>query len=304
LRILHHGSCFDGAASAGIFARFFRECVAKDPVDVTFTPMDDGDVNACVDFRYTADPRLHWWFDHHISTFQSAAEEAHFRADQSGQKFYDPTAKSCTRFLARTVAEKFGFDISSLQELLHWAEIIDGALFESAVQAVELREPALRLMTWVEANRDRALSERFIADVISKPLAEVVTSPYVAEPLVGLLERHKKNVESVRRLARLEQGVVFTDLSQEPITSVNKFIVYYLHPEARYAVTVLSPGKRMKVSVGSNPWSSVPRTHDIAKLCERYGGGGHPAVGAISLPKGEVERARQIAGELVGILQG
>jgi len=167
LRVLHHGSCFDGASSAGIFARFFRECVARGPVDVAFTPMDhkeagpaippeslDGDVNACVDFRYTSDARLHWWFDHHVSTFQSAADEAHFRADQNGQKFYDPSAKSCTRFLARTVAEKFGFDISSLQELLHWAEIIDGALFESAAQAVELHEPALRLMTWVEANRD------------------------------------------------------------------------------------------------------------------------------------------------------
>jgi len=316
LRILHHGSCFDGASSAGVFARFFRECVAKGPIDVTFTPMDhkeagpaispeslDGDVNACVDFRYTSDARLHWWFDHHVSTFQSAADEAHFRADRSGQKFYDPSAKSCTRFLARTVAEKFGFDISSLQELLDWAEIIDGALFESAAQAVELREPALRLMTWVEANRDRALSERFIADVISKPLDQVVASPYVAEPLVGLLERHQRNVESIRRLARLEQGVVFTDLSQEPITSVNKFIVYYLYPEARYAVTILSPGKRMKVSVGSNPWPPAARTHDIAKLCERYGGGGHPAVGAISLPKGEVERAHQIAAELVAILQ-
>jgi hypothetical protein len=101
----------------------------------------------------------------------------------------------------------------------------------------------------------------------------------------------------------MEQGVVITDLSQEPITSVNKFIVYYLYPDARYAVTVLSPGKRMKVSVGSNPWPPVPRTHDIARLCERYGGGGHPAVGAISLPKGEVERARQIAAELVTILK-
>src|ERR1700690_3933402 len=311
LRILHHGSCFDGASSAGVFARFFRECVAQQPVDVTFTPMDhkeagpaippeslDGDVNACVDFRYTSDPRLHWWFDHHVSTFQNAADEAHFRADRSGQKFSDPSAKSCTRFLARTVAEKFGFDISRLQELLHWAEIIDGALFESAAQAVELREPALRLMTWIEANRDRTLSERFTADVVSKPLAEIAASPYVAEPLVGLLKGHERNVESIRRLARMEQGVVVTDLSQEPITSVNKFIVYYLFPEARYAVTVLSPGKRMKVSVGSNPWAPVPRTHDIAKLCEGYGGGGHPAVGAISLPKGEVERARPIAAEL------
>lgn len=316
LRILHHGSCFDGASSAGVFARFFRERVAQEPVEVGFAPMDhkgagpaippdslDGDVNACVDFRYTSDARLHWWFDHHVSTFQSAADEAHFRADRSGQKFYDPSAKSCTRFLAHTLAEKFGFDISSLQELLAWAEIIDGALFESAAQAVELREPALRLMTWVEANRDRGLSERFITDVVSKPLDEIVASPYVAEPLAGLLDRHKKNVEAIRRLARLDEGVVITDLSAEPITSVNKFIVYYLYPQARYAVTVLSPGKRMKVSVGSNPWPSVPRTHDIAKLCEHYGGGGHPAVGAISLPKGEVERARQIAAELVAILK-
>jgi len=84
---------------------------------------------------------------------------------------------------------------------------------------------------------------------------------------------------------------------------VNKFIVYYLYPEARYAVTVLSPGKRMKVSVGSNPWPPMPRTHDIAKLCERYGGGGHPGGGRDFAAKGEVVRARQIAAELVAILR-
>jgi hypothetical protein len=315
LRILHHGSCFDGASSAALFAKFYRECVAKGPVEVAFTPMDhkeagpaippdflDGDVNACVDFRYSADPRMHWWFDHHVSSFQSAADEAHFRADQSGQKFFDPEAKSCARFLARTVAKKFGFDIAPLQELLHWVEIIDGALFESAAQAVELREPALRLMTWIEANRDRALAEQFIADVVSRPMAEIAASPYVAEPLGPILEQHRKNVETIRRLAQLDKGVVVTDLSQEPITSVNKFIVYYLYPQSRYAVTILSPGKRMKISVGSNPWPPIPRTHDIAKLCERYGGGGHPAVGAISLPKGEVDRTRQIAAEVIAAL--
>ena len=298
LRVLHHGSCFDGAGSAGIFARFFRECVARGPVDVAFTPMDhkeagpaippeslDGDVNACVDFRYTSDARLHWWFDHHVSTFQSAADEAHFRADQSGQKFYDPSAKSCTRFLARTVAEKFGFDISSLQELLHWAEIIDGALFESAAQAVELREPALRLMTWVEANRDRALSERFIADVVVQAARRDRR-----QPLCGRAAGRTARTASQERRSHPPPGPSRTGSGghrslAEPITSVNKFIVYYLYPEARYAVTVLSPGKRMKVSVGSNPWPPVPRTHDIAKLCERYGGGGHPAVGAISLPR-------------------
>ncbi len=285
-------------------------------VDVVYTPMDhkeagpavppellDGDVNACVDFRYSSDPKLHWWFDHHVSTFQCAADEAHFRADSSGRKFYDPTAKSCAGFLARVAAERFGFDLAPHRELLHWAEIIDGALFESAAVAVELREPALRLMTWVEANRDRALSERFIGDLVSRPLLDIARSPYVADPLEPILDQHRRNIDIFRRNARLDKGVVFTDLSGEPISTVNKFIVYYLFPEARYAVTVLSPGKRMKISVGSNPWPQTPRTHDIAKICERYGGGGHPAVGAISVPKGEVERAREVAAEVVAELQ-
>lgn len=317
LRVLHHGSCFDGAASAGLFCRFFQERVMPGVVDVVYSPMDhkeagpaippellDGDVNACVDFRYSSDPKMHWWFDHHVSTFQSAADEAHFRADTSGRKFYDPKAKSCAGFLARVAAERFDFDLGPHRELLHWANIIDGALFESAAVAVELREPALRLMTWVEANRDLELSERFIGDLVSRPLVDIARTAYVADPLEPILEQHRRNIEIIRQTARLEKGVVYTDLSGEPISTVNKFIVYYLYPEARYAVTVLAPGKRMKISVGSNPWPKTPRTHDIAKICERYGGGGHPAVGAISLPKTEVERSREIAAEVLAELQG
>jgi hypothetical protein len=315
LRVLFHGNCFDGSASAGLFARFFREHLAKGPSDVAYTPMQhkgaaqpieakllDGDVNACVDFRYCQDPRLDWWFDHHASAFQLPGDEAHFRADKSGQKFYDPTAKSCTRFLARTLAQSFGFDLSRFEELLHWAEIIDGALFPSAAMAVELAEPALKLMTWVENNRDRRLAERFIDDLVTRPLADIAADPYVAGPLAPLLDRHQQNVETVRRLAKLDNGIVVTNLIPEAVGSVNKFIVYYLHPEARYAVTLLAMPERYKISVGSNPWPRVPRTHDIAKLCERYGGGGHPAVGAISLPK-DLAAAEKVAAEVIAFLQ-
>ena len=76
----------------------------------------------------------------------------------------------------------------------------------------------------------------------------------------------------------------------------------YLFPEARYSVGV-TLGSRAKISVGSNPWSAVPRTHDISKICERYGGGGHPVVGAVSIAKSELARARQIAAEIVAELQ-
>lgn len=316
LRVLYHGNCFDGSASAGLFARFFRERLAQGPAEVAYTPMQhkgeaqpitgqllDGDVNACVDFRYSQDPRLDWWFDHHASAFQLPGDEAHFRADRSGRRFYDPHAKSCTRFLATCLADHFGWDIAPFAELIHWAEIIDGALFPSAAMAVELREPALRLMTWVENNRDRALAERFIGDVVSRPLAELTATDYVAKALGPLLERHEKNLELMREKSRLEGGVAVTDLLSAKLATINKFIVYYLHPDARYAVTLLETKERYKISVGSNPWPKTPRTHDIAKLCERYGGGGHPAVGAISLPKSDLAAVQRAAAEIVAFLQ-
>src|SRR4029079_10522392 len=84
LRVLYHGNCFDGCSSAGVFTRFYRERIAKGPVEVVYRPLEhkgspqpfspdcfDGDENACVDFRYSQDPRLTWWFDHQASAFQS-----------------------------------------------------------------------------------------------------------------------------------------------------------------------------------------------------------------------------------------
>jgi hypothetical protein len=316
LRVLYHGNCFDGCSSAGLFARFYRERIAKGEIEVAYQPLEhkgpgpaipanlfDGDDNVCVDFRYSQDPRLTWWFDHHISAFQEPGDEAHFRADTSGRKFYDPTAKSCARFLARTVAERFGFDTGPVAELIEWAEIIDGALFPNPRMPVELKEPALRLMTWVENNRNPALAVRFIDDLVSKPLTAIAESSYVAEPLGPILEQHGRNIEIVRRVARTDGEVVVTDLLDEKVGGLNKFIVYYLHPEARYSVTLLSVGNKVKLSVGSNPWSRVPRTHNIAAICEKYGGGGHPVVGAISLPGQDSVGARKVASEVLALLK-
>ncbi len=215
LRVLYHGNCFDGCSSAGVFTRFYKERIAKAPVEVSYRPLEhkgapqpfsadcfDGDENACVDFRYSQDPRLTWWFDHHASAFQVPGDEDHFRADATGRKFYDPAAKSCTKFLADTVAAKFGFDAAPLAELIEWAEIIDGALFPSAKMAVELKEPALRLMTFIENNRQPEIADRFIGDLISRPLGEIAADPYVADALKPLLAQHERNIETVRTKAQ------------------------------------------------------------------------------------------------------
>ena len=52
------------------------------------------------------------------------------------------------------------------------------------------------------------------------------------------------------------------------------------------------------LSVGSNPWAPDEPKHNLATICERYGGGGHPRVGAISLEPGALTKAREIAAEI------
>jgi nanoRNase/pAp phosphatase (c-di-AMP/oligoRNAs hydrolase) len=38
--------------------------------------------------------------------------------------------------------------------------------------------------------------------------------------------------------------------------------------------------------------------HNLATICERYGGGGHAKVGAISFEVGQIEQARAAAAEI------
>jgi hypothetical protein len=181
--------------------------------------------------------------------------------------------------------------------------VIDAARFPSAATAVRLEEPALRIMTVVEASHDPALQPRVIEALAERPLAAIADEPWVKEPLVPILARHRRAIETVRSVARVDRGVVTVDLSETGLEGANKFIAYDLFPEARYTVVVSRDSKRSKVSVGSNPWARERRAHDISELCARYGGGGHPVVGAVSLDPDRIDEARRIAGEIADALK-
>jgi hypothetical protein len=313
LRLLYHGHCFDGVASAATFTRFYRERIHAGaevnygsllhrPGNLFDEELLDGDENAIVDFKYAATEKLTWWFDHHESAFLTSEDEAQFRKDKSGKKFLDPTRKSCTEFIADVAGRQFGFDAEPLSQLIHWAHIIDGALYESAAQCVELKEPALQLMQVIEADPDDNFIEDVIRELTVKPLDEVATSAEVQRRFQPILKQHLDTLDAIRRKAVSANGVVQFDLVDEGFEGFNKFIPYYLYPETTYTVA-LSRGSRLtKISVGSNPWAPRPRTHNIAKICERYGGGGHAVVGAISLKPEEVEKGRVIVREIVAEL--
>lgn len=316
LQICFHDHCFDGVASAATFLRFYREQVKPGVTDIAFKGMAHrkgelfgadafaGDENACVDFRFSADPRLTWWFDHHQSAFETPADEAAFRADRSGRKFWDPAAKSCTRFLARTVQAKFGWDPSPLTELLEWAEIIDGALFPNPRMAVGLTDPAMQLMLLIEATKDETLCPRLIEELSQRPLSAVLREPWITGPLAPLLERHHEIVRLVGDRIRLDRGVATYDLADLGVDTVNKFIAYARDESTLYTVSVSRGPGRSKISLGSNPWKQEQRRHNLAKIAERYGGGGHPAVAAISFGPDELAKAREAAKVIADELKG
>lgn len=315
LRVLYHGHCFDGVASAATFTRFYKERVRPEaeveyagllhrPGNLFDAGMFDGDENAIVDFKYSPSEKLTWWFDHHQSAFLTPEDEAHFRADTSGRKFLDADRKSCTEFIADVAGSQFGFDAAPLASLINWAHVIDGALYESPAQCVELKEPALQLMQVIEADPDDSFIEQTIRALTVQSLDEVATSPEVQRRFQPILQQHHETLALIKRKASSAEGVVRFDLVDEGYEGFNKFIPYYLFPEATYTVALTRGPHRTKISVGSNPWSPRPRTHNIATICERYGGGGHAVVGAVSFGPDEVERGRAAMNEIVAELSG
>ena len=314
LRILYHGNCFDGVSSAAVFTKFYRTIFDRN-AEISYTPtmhkagnafdraQFDGDENAIVDFKYCPDERLTWWFDHHQSAFLSKADEAHFLADTGGQKFLNTDSKSCAEFIARIAKEKYGFEDESLAELIEWAHIIDGAFYESAAQCVELRSSALKLMQIIEGEKDERFVEKIIVNLTEKSLDETIELPEIKAKLEPMLAQHWQTVELIKNKLTYNRGVVSFDLTENAVEGYNKFIPYYFHPETTYTVSLTRSAFRTKISVGSNPWSPRPRTHNIAEICERYGGGGHAVVGAVSLKPEDLELGKKYMREIIEELQ-
>lgn len=314
IKVFYHDRCFDGASSAALFSRFYAERIRNNSEFVfsgllhragaLFNDVEfDGDENAIVDFKYSSSPKITWWFDHHESAFLSPEDAAHFEQDQSNRKFYDPSFKSCTSFIAMIAEERFGFNPAPVAELVKWTDIIDGALYEDAKSAVEMKEPAMQLTMVIESTQDPAFLPRLIPLLASKPLGEVIREPFVASLLPPLLKRHRESVEILRQRIESKDRTLFFDVTDQELEGYNKFVPYYLHPESIYSVGLSKSNFRVKVSVGSNPWAPSPPVVNLAKVCERYGGGGHARVGAISFNVTEQEAARRASEEIVAELR-
>jgi hypothetical protein len=153
---------------------------------------------------------------------------------------------------------------------------------------------------------ESAPDQRFVPNLIplmaTKSLGAILEEPFVAPLLPPLLKRHEISIEILRQRAECTDGTIFFDITDQDLEGYNKFVPYYLHPQSIYSVGLSKSSFRVKVSVGSNPWAPEEPVVNLAKICERYGGGGHARVGAISFAVNQhaaaIRASREIVNEL------
>lgn len=315
--IATHGHCFDGLCSAVLFTRVLQQLRPDDELEFRYHALGYGpgqngvdpallcgDVNVILDYRFSALASLGWYFDHHVSAFSTTADraayDAHVASARAGERrmFHDGTYGSCTRLIADTAAATFGLDTTGLAKLVGWADVIDRAAFPSAQMAVERSVPELRLMTVIEHHGDDAFLARYVPALLARPLEDVARDPEIDSAAEPLLVSHRAFVKLVEEHGRDDRGVVLVDLADVELDVASKFVTYALYPESAYSVVLTRSRAKCKLSVGYNPWCGKARRHDIAAICGRYGGGGHPVVGAVALMSGDVTEGRRIAEEI------
>src|SRR5690606_35044675 len=139
-----------------------------------------GDVNAILDYRFTASDRLHWYFDHHRTAFASDADKSYFeaRASESPHFVFDGEFSSCTKLIYERAREQFGLE-SNFDELVEWADRIDSASFDSPEAAVSKTDPIMQLVSVVEHHCNHAFLQRWVPELLQRPLLEIAERPEI-----------------------------------------------------------------------------------------------------------------------------
>ncbi len=312
-----HGHCFDGLASAVMFTRLvtategsgrrftYRGCgygVGQlRPDDAVLS----GDENAILDYRFSASPRLTWYFDHHRTAFADDVERATFEGRRdTGRFFFDAECSSCTKLIARIGEQSFDFRDPLLDDLVHWADIVDAARFATPEDAIDRTNPVMRMVSVVEHYGDDRFLTKLVPMLLERPLLEVAAAPEIEDRYRPLGKKHERFVERVRARAERRGRVVFVDLTESVLETVGKFVTYALYPDSVYSVVIGLLKNGAKISVGYNPWSGKALDTDISQICARYGGGGHPVVGGIAFKTADLERAREVARDIALELDG
>lgn len=320
VNVLTHGYCFDGLVSAVLFVRLLRHLHPRREHEFAYRSCGygpklktipkrwlDADDNAILDFRYVENDRLTYYFDHHKTGFGSPRERAtaeeRVRAAAGRRTLhFDPECTSCAKLIARVSREVYGLHDASLDPLIEWADRVDAARFDGPEEAFFAAAPALVLADVVERHGDSAFLQRFVPILQQQPVDELGTSEPITALAAPLAAAKESFLSAIRERGRVRDDVAMIDLGDVSLIPAGKFATYVAFPGARYSVVLLRTKEQLKLGVGYNPWCGQARRHDIATICQREGGGGHPVVGAVNFAHDRIADARAALARVVATL--
>jgi oligoribonuclease NrnB/cAMP/cGMP phosphodiesterase (DHH superfamily) len=308
---LYFHNDFDGMASGAVMLNFLRS--RGDDV-VSFTPITYSQALkkkwagfkfkepfVILDFLYH--PRASWWFDHHYTSFLTDEWRDGFRDDKN--RAFDSTKKSACDLLAGHLKKEFNWKPSKfISDLIGWATVIDGALYKSAKEAIESKQPAIKLAKATnpvnfEKGTEAKYFERIIKSLAKEPIAKTIQIPAVRKEIKRIENVNRKIKEIFKNILIVTGKVVFIDGTKTDVQFSN-YHGYYFYPDIDYSVTVEFYGKYYHLSVGKNLWKKTPAKVHIGEMLKKYGGGGHRTVGGAE--RKTKKEILKIAGEVIEYL--
>ena len=258
----------------------------------------EGERFAIVDFHFH--PRAEFWFDHHPTTFLTPELRAAY--EPSDRWAWDETSPSCPPLILRHAKEHWGYDAPErFQEMAHWSDIVDAARYATVDQAVFGEEPALRIARSMTAAPNLPWVDEIVAAMKDGDLESVAAIPSVEKAHQRASRNRDRALEQFPPTVQwIRDGVCFYDASSSKIRR-ERFAAFYHHPEIHYLVGVIPTRSGYHVTAGENPWNKSENGLHIGELMERYGGGGHRAVGGAN-PE-SLAKAREVGEEIAETLR-
>ena len=307
---VHYHRDFDGMVAGAVLARILRDLRGDEVVcrsvnydqRENWDSFEEGRRFAIVDFHFH--PRAEYWFDHHPTTFLTPELRAAYEPNDRWQ--WNETSPSCPPIILRHAREHWGYEPPQrFIEMAHWSDIIDAAQYESVEQAVFGDTTALRIARSLTVAPTPAWVDEIAEAMTTMTLEEVAARPDVEKAHQRASRNRDKALEQFPPTVEWQRGgVIFYDASSSKIRR-ERFAAFYHHPEVQYSVGVIPTRSGFHVTCGENPWNPPRNGLHVGEMMERYGGGGHRAVGGANPPNLQAARtaAAEVAEQLDSLIE-
>ena len=303
-----HFPCFDGIIS-GVLAALFLEksrgwrfkSIRPVNYDLQEKWLDTRlpRRSAVVDFLFH--PQAEFWADHHPTTFLTELAKAEFDQHPTPSRIYDRKSGSCASLLWRTAGHLFPGD-QRLEAMVHWAEKIDSAAYDSVEEALSDGHPALVLTKSLAIDADDRFCGFLVTRLQKASLEEIVLTDEVWKRFAKAQEIGNGGLERVRETVRMEGRVAVFEASGEGVL-INRYSPYCFYPQASYSIGITHSKHAAVVTAMRNPWLNFDSI-DLGEFMRQFGGGGHQRVGSVVLAQDRAAEAKVVLEKLLRQLNG